>query len=108
MVQHEENRLTSVILDKTNAKYNFYGSCEGSSTCKYIGQVGSKCQTRLADNDNGCKMRKHISIRVNSRIPVQIMIIINYCNQSNSKINTQNSHVSQLSTSLKSRTLFGE
>ena len=61
MVQNEENRLTSVISDKNNAKYNFYGSCEGSSTCKYR----SKGQTRWADNDKGCKMRKHISIRVN-------------------------------------------
>ena len=34
----EENRLTSEILDKNHAKYNFYGSGEGSSTCKYIGQ----------------------------------------------------------------------
>ena len=80
MVQNEENRLTSFILDTNNAKYNFYGSCEGSSTCKYIGQMGSKGQTRWADNDKGCKMRKHISIRVNSRIPVQIIITIKYCN----------------------------
>ena len=87
MVQNEENRLTSVILDKNNAKYNFYGSCEGSSTCKYIGQMGSKGRTRRADNGKGCKMRKHIIIIVNSR-KVQIMIIINYYTQSNSKINT--------------------
>ena len=80
MVQNEENILTSVILDKNNAKYNFYGSCEGSSTCKYIGQMGSKGQIRWTDNDKGCKMRKHISIRVNGRIPVQIVIIINYFN----------------------------
>ena len=46
IVQNEENRLTSVILDKNNAKYNFYCSCEGSSTCKSIGQMGSKGQTR--------------------------------------------------------------
>ena len=65
MVQNEENRLTSVILDKNNAKYNFYGSCEGSSTGKYIGQMGVKGSTRWADNDKGCKIRKHISIRVN-------------------------------------------
>ena len=65
MVQNEENRPTSVILDKNNAKYNFYGSCEGSSTCKYIGQMGSKGQTQWTDNDKGSKMRKHISIRVN-------------------------------------------
>ena len=75
MVQNEENRLTSVILDKNNAKHNFYGSCEGSSTCKCIGQMWSKCQTRWAANDKGCKMRKHINIRVNSRIQVQIIII---------------------------------
>ena len=50
----------------------------------------------VADNDKGCKiikMRKRINIRVNSRIQVQI---INYYNPSNSKINTQNLHVSQL------------
>ena len=93
MVQNKENRLTSVMLDKNNAIYNFYGSCEGSSTCKYTCQMGPKGQTWWADNDKECKMRKHISIRVNSRIPVQIIIIINYYNQSNSKINTQNSHV---------------
>ena len=58
-------KYTSVILDKNNAKYNFYGSCEGSSTCKYIGQMGSKGQTRWADNNKGSKTRKHISIRVN-------------------------------------------
>ena len=91
MVQNEENTLTSVTLDKNNAKYNFYGSCEGSSTCKYIDEMLSKCQTRWADNDKGSKMRKHINIRVNSKIPVHIIIIIN-----------QNSHVSQLFTSLKS------
>ena len=51
----------------------------------------SKCQTRWADNDKRSKMRKHINIRVNSKIPVHIIIIIN-----------QNSHVSQLFTSLKS------
>ena len=109
MLQNEENRFTSVILDKNNAKYNFYGSYEGSSTCKYIGlgQMRSKCQTRWADNDKGCKMRKHINIRVQSRIPVQIITIINYYNQSNSKINTQNSHVSQLFTSLKSCFVWG-
>ena len=42
IVQNEENRLTSVILDKNNAKYNFYGSCERSSTCKYIYQRGQR------------------------------------------------------------------
>ena len=78
-----------------------------SSTCKYIGQMGSKSRTRWADNGKWCKMRKLISIRVNSRIPVDIIIIINYNNQSNSKINTQNSHVSQFFTSLKSCFVWG-
>ena len=78
-----KNGATSVILDKNNTKYNFYVSFEGSSSCKHIGQMWSKGQSRWADNDKECKMRKHISIRVNSRIPVQIIIIINYYNQSN-------------------------
>ena len=97
MVQNKEYRLTSVILDKNNAKYNFYSSCEGSSTCKYIGQMGSKGQTRWADNDKGCKMRKHISIRVNSRRLVHIIIIINQIQ----RLTHKNLYVSQLFTSLK-------
>ena len=65
--------------------------------------MGSKDQTRWADNDKGCKMRKHISIRVNSRIPVQIILIINQIQRLTYKIHTLDSCLQILNSAL-----FGE
>ena len=47
-MQNEENRLTSVILDKSNGN-----TISKSSACKYIGQMGSKGQSGWSDNDIG-------------------------------------------------------